>query len=136
MASDKERVKSYDGQAKRIYFLIGDYEILKKYNNIWYKVRADIKKELNSDPVYNGTFFKAKIKSYGDEPTDLNDRDKHKSHFSHSNHYWFYSQKNMKTFIHRHFLKNKSTSKKKKVIRHITQGVEISFQSGEEFTHN
>ena len=34
MASDKEHVKSYDGQAKRIYFLIEDYEILKKYSNI------------------------------------------------------------------------------------------------------
>ena len=60
MASDKEHVKSYDGQAKRIYFLIEDYEILKKYNNIWYKVSADTKEELNNEPVYNGTFFKAK----------------------------------------------------------------------------
>ena len=37
-------VKSYDGQAKWMYFLIQDNNLLEKYNNIWDKVSSDIKK--------------------------------------------------------------------------------------------
>ena len=36
-------VESYSGQTKRMYFLIEDDDLLKKYNNIWDKVSADIK---------------------------------------------------------------------------------------------
>ena len=39
-------VKSYDGQTKWIYFLIKDDELLEKYNAIWDKGSADIKKDL------------------------------------------------------------------------------------------
>ena len=39
-------VKSYDGQTKWSYFLIEDDELLEKYNTIWDKVSADIKKSL------------------------------------------------------------------------------------------
>ena len=35
-------VKIYDGQSKRMYFLIEDDELLQKYNTIWYKVSADM----------------------------------------------------------------------------------------------
>ena len=38
--------KGYDGQTKWMYFLIRDDKLLEKYNNIWGKVRADIKKNL------------------------------------------------------------------------------------------
>ena len=37
-------VKSYDGQTKWMYFMIEDDDLLEKYNTIWYKVSADIKK--------------------------------------------------------------------------------------------
>ena len=37
-------VKCYDGQAKWMYFLIQDNNLLEKYNNIWDKVSSDIKK--------------------------------------------------------------------------------------------
>ena len=46
-------VKSYDGQTKWMYFLIEDNDLLEKYNTIWDKVSADIKKEFDSEPVYN-----------------------------------------------------------------------------------
>ena len=36
-------VKGYDGQTKWMYFLIEDYDLFRKYNNIWDKVSADIK---------------------------------------------------------------------------------------------
>ena len=39
-------VKCYDGQTKWMYFLIEDNDLLKKYNTIWYKVSADIKKRI------------------------------------------------------------------------------------------
>ena len=39
-------VKSYDGKTKWMYFFITDDELLEKYNTIWDKVTADIKKNL------------------------------------------------------------------------------------------
>ena len=67
-------VKSYDGQTKWMYFLIEDDDLLEKYNTIWDKVSADIKKEFDSKPVYNKKFLKTKIKSHGDEVTDFYDK--------------------------------------------------------------
>ena len=66
-------VKSYDRQTKWMYFLIKDDDLLEKYKTIWDKVSADIKKESDSDPVYNNEFLKTKIKSLGDEVTDFYD---------------------------------------------------------------
>ena len=34
-----------------LYFLIEDNELLEKYNTIWDKLSADIKKEFNNNPV-------------------------------------------------------------------------------------
>ena len=45
--------KSYDGQTKWMYFLIEDDDLLEKYNTIWDKASADIKKEFDSEPVCN-----------------------------------------------------------------------------------
>ena len=40
----RAHVKSYDGQTKWMYFLVEDDELLKKYNTVWDKVSADIKR--------------------------------------------------------------------------------------------
>ena len=64
-------IKSYDGPTKWMYFLIEDEDLLEKYSTIWDKVNADMKKEFNSEPVYNKEFLKTKIKSHGDEVTDF-----------------------------------------------------------------
>ena len=45
-------------------FLINDDELLKKFNEIWEKVKNSIKKEFGSEPVYNEKYLKTKIKSY------------------------------------------------------------------------
>ena len=59
-----------NGQTKWMYFLIEDDELLEKYNAIWDKVSADIKKkESDTEPVYNKNYLKTKIKSHGDEAT-------------------------------------------------------------------
>ena len=58
-----------------MYFLIEDDDLLKEYNTIWDKVSADIKKEFDSEPVYNKKFLKLKIKSNSDEATDFYDKE-------------------------------------------------------------
>ena len=45
-------VISYDRRTKWMYFLIEDDDLLEKYNTIWDKVSADIKKEFDSEPIY------------------------------------------------------------------------------------
>ena len=52
-------------------FLIEDDDLLDTYNIIWDKVSAGIKKEFDSDPVYNKNYLKTKMKPHGDEVTDL-----------------------------------------------------------------
>ena len=41
---------------KWTHFLIEDDDFLETYNTIWDKVSADVKKEFNSEPVYNEEF--------------------------------------------------------------------------------
>ena len=66
-------VKRYGGQTKWMHFLTED-DLLEKYNSIWDKVCADIKKEFDSKPVYNKSYLKTKIKSHGNEVTDFYDK--------------------------------------------------------------
>ena len=58
-----------------MYFLIEDHDLLEKYNTIWDKVSADIKKEFDSESVYNKNLLKTKIKSHGNEVTDFYDKE-------------------------------------------------------------
>ena len=50
-------VKSYDAKTKWVYFLVEDDDLLEKYNTICDKVSPNIKKEFDSEPVYNKDFF-------------------------------------------------------------------------------
>ena len=59
-----------------MYFLIEDDDLLEKYNTIWDKVTADIKKEFDSEPVYHKNYLETKIKSHGNEVTDFYDKKK------------------------------------------------------------
>ena len=43
-----------------MYFLIEDDGLLEKCNTTWDKVSADIRKEFDSEPVYNKNYLKAK----------------------------------------------------------------------------
>ena len=40
-----------------MHFLIENDELLEKYNTIWDKVSADIRKEFDRKPVYNKKVF-------------------------------------------------------------------------------
>ena len=67
--------KTFDGQTKRMYFLIEVDDLLEKYNTIWDKIIADIKKEFDSEPAYNKNFLKTKIKSHSNEVTEFYDKE-------------------------------------------------------------
>ena len=57
-----------------MYFPIEDNDLLKKYNSILGKVRADIKKGFDSEPVQKN-FLKTKIKFFDIEATDFHDKE-------------------------------------------------------------
>ena len=54
-----------------MYFQIKDNDVSEKYDTIWVKASADIKKEFDSEPVCNKEFLKTEIKSHGDEATNF-----------------------------------------------------------------
>ena len=54
--------KDFD-ETKYISFFKRDDELLEKCNEIWEKVKNTLKKEFDSEPVYNEKYLKAKIKS-------------------------------------------------------------------------
>ena len=45
-------------------FFDKDEKLLKKYNEIWKKVKNIMNKEFDSKPLYNEKYLKSKIKSY------------------------------------------------------------------------
>ena len=47
--------------------LVNDKKILGKYSEIWNKIKRLIKKEFNSEPVYNDQYIKTRIKIYIDK---------------------------------------------------------------------
>ena len=59
--------KYFDKINKYINFLVSDKKILEKYSEIWNKIKRLIKKEFNSEPVYNDKYIKTKIKIDNDK---------------------------------------------------------------------
>ena len=51
-------------KTKYMSFFMKDDELLEKYYEIWEKVRNNIKKEFDSESVYNEKYLRARIKSY------------------------------------------------------------------------
>ena len=50
-------VKNHDGQIEWMGFSIEDDGLLEKYNTIWDKLSADLRKEFDNKPVYNKKNF-------------------------------------------------------------------------------
>ena len=61
-----------------------DDDLLEKYNAIRDKVRADNKKEFDSEPFYHKKFLKPKVKHHGDKVTDFFDKRIPKVDFNHT----------------------------------------------------
>ena len=59
--------KQFDKNNKYMNLLVNDKKILEKYSEIWNKIKSLIKKEFNSEPVYNDKYIKTKIKIYNDK---------------------------------------------------------------------
>ena len=57
-------VKYFIKNNKCINLLVNDKEILRKYLEIWDKLKGFIKKEFNSESVYNDKYINTKIKIY------------------------------------------------------------------------
>ena len=121
-------VKSYDGQTKCMYFLIEDDCLFEKYNTIWDKFSADIKKESDSELVYSKNFLKTKIKSCSDEVTNFYNKEIPKVYSNHSClavKSFDSSLKKDEYYFPQVFLKE-CKYLKKKVIRHIIDDLENS----------
>ena len=56
--------------------MIKDDELLEKDNEIWEKILKSIKKEFDSEPLYDEKYLKAKIKSYNEKINKNFDNDK------------------------------------------------------------
>ena len=76
--------KSYDDQTKWINFLIEDDDLLEKYNILWDKVTSDVKRELDSELLYDKSLLKTKIKSYGFKAVDFYDKEVPKTGSNHT----------------------------------------------------
>ena len=67
-------LKWYDGETIWMYFLIKGDDLLRKYDDIWNKVRKSISKNFDSKPICYKNFLKTKIKSCGDNATNFHDK--------------------------------------------------------------
>ena len=86
-----------------MYCFIEDDDLLEKYNTIWDKVSADIKKEFDSDPVYKKEYLKTKVKSNGDEVTDFYDKKFLKVDSNHNLAAWILPSRKMTIIIRKCF---------------------------------
>ena len=59
--------KNIDKNSKCMNLLINNKEILEKHSEIWNKITSLLKKEFNSEPVYNEKPIKTKMKLYNDK---------------------------------------------------------------------
>ena len=53
--------KHFNDENKVINFLVADKKILKKYNEIWNKIKSLFKKEFDKNPVYQNKYITTKL---------------------------------------------------------------------------
>ena len=54
-------VKHFNDEDKVINFLVADKKLLKKYNEIWGKIKSLFKKEFDKNPLYKNKYITAKL---------------------------------------------------------------------------
>ena len=64
-------IMNYDEQTKWMHFFTEDDDLSEKHSTIWDTVNADIKTNLIASLLTIKIFLKTRIKSHGDEVTDL-----------------------------------------------------------------
>ena len=55
--------KHFDDNNKYVNFLVNNKELLKKYNEIWDKIKSLTKKEFDKKPLYNNKYISTKVYS-------------------------------------------------------------------------
>ena len=61
LAQQTGYAKHFTNDDKLINFLVADKELLKKYNEIWNKIKSFFIKELDKKPMYDNKYISAKI---------------------------------------------------------------------------
>ena len=60
----KSAYRSDFDETRYMSFLIKNYKLIENYNEIWEKVKNNLKKEFDNEPVHNEKYLKSKIKYY------------------------------------------------------------------------
>ena len=57
-------IKYFKNGGKNMSFLIEDDSVLNKYNEIWEKIKEKLSIKFHSEPVYDQTYIKAKVREF------------------------------------------------------------------------
>ena len=57
-------IKYFENGGKNISFLIKDDNVLDKYNEIWSVIKNKLGIKLHSEPVYDQTYIKTKVREF------------------------------------------------------------------------
>ena len=57
-------IKYFENGGKNMSFLIKDDSVLNKYNKIWDKIKEKLSIKFHSEPVYDQTYIKAKVREF------------------------------------------------------------------------
>ena len=57
-------IKYFENSGKNMSFLIKDVSVLNKYNEIWDKIEEKLSIKFHSEPVYDQTYIKAKVREF------------------------------------------------------------------------
>ena len=60
-------IKYFKNSGKNMSFLIKDYEVQKKYEQIWEVIKNKLCIKFNSLPVYDEKYLKTKVREYNDK---------------------------------------------------------------------
>ena len=97
-----------------------DDKLLKKYSDVWNKFSNSINQNFDNKHIYNKNFLKTKIKSYGDEIFMINK----------------FLNKDLMD-VHKCFLnERKCIEKERKVVRYITEDLQISSDDSDDSMKN
>ena len=57
-------IKYFENGGKNMSFMIKDDSVLNKYNEIWDKIKEKLSIKFHSEPVYDQTYIKAKVREF------------------------------------------------------------------------
>ena len=79
-----EYIKYFDNGGKNTPFKIEDESVYLKYTEIWNKIKTSLDTRFHSQPIYDGKYIKAKVKTFSNMTNILfsgNELTKERSHY-------------------------------------------------------